>query len=60
MRDEKYQRGLQCWRCGGHKFRVVYVRRRPGGIVVRRRECRRCATRVTTWERAIGGGLAPP
>jgi transcriptional regulator NrdR family protein len=48
MRDEKDQRGLHCWRCGGHKFRVVYVRRRPGGIVVRRRACRRCTLRVTT------------
>jgi transcriptional regulator NrdR family protein len=47
--------GLQCGRCRSQMFRVVYVRRRPGGVVVRRRACHQCGARVTTWERAIGG-----
>ena len=50
------QRGLQCRNCGGQRFRVVYTRRAWGRKVVRRRECRECGERLTTWERAIGGG----
>jgi len=48
-------RGLRCRACGGQRFRVVYTRRAWGRKVVRRRECRNCGVRVTTWERAIGG-----
>jgi transcriptional regulator NrdR family protein len=47
--------GLRCRKCGSQQFRVVYTRAAPGGKIVRRRECRACATHVTTWERAIGG-----
>ena len=53
-RDEP--RGLECRECGSRRFRVVYTRPALGGKIVRRRECRCCATRVTTWECAIGGG----
>jgi hypothetical protein len=49
------QRGLRCRSCRSHRFRVVYTRRAWGRKVVRRRECRDCGERVTTWERAIGG-----
>jgi transcriptional regulator NrdR family protein len=48
------QVGLRCRKCGGSRFRVIYTRARDGKII-RRRECRECGTRVTTWERAIGG-----
>ncbi len=46
--------GLCCRRCGQGQFRVLYTRSRPGGIVLRRRECRQCGTRITTREREIG------
>ncbi len=49
------QRGLQCRKCGCRHFRVVYTRAAWGGKLVRRRECRRCGARITTWERAVGG-----
>ncbi len=49
------QRGLHCRHCGCDRFRVVYTRRAFGRKLVRRRECRQCAERITTWERAIGG-----
>lgn len=48
-------RGLRCRRCGCGHFRVIYTRASFGGKLVRRRECRNCETRITTWERVIGG-----
>lgn len=47
-------RGLRCRRCGCGHFRVIYTRASFGGKLVRRRECRNCAARITTWERVIG------
>jgi len=47
--------GLQCRRCRNTQFKVIYTRRVAGGIVVRRRECTKCGTRITTWEREVGG-----
>jgi transcriptional regulator NrdR family protein len=47
--------GLRCWNCGGHQFRVIYTRAAPGGKIIRRRACRKCGRRITTWERMIGG-----
>ena len=49
-------RGLKCRRCECRQFRVIYTRRAIGGKLVRRLECRHCGTRMTTWERTIGGG----
>jgi transcriptional regulator NrdR family protein len=45
------QRGILCPRCGCGHFYVVYTRRAWGGRIVRRRECRHCGKRVTTFER---------
>jgi hypothetical protein len=45
------QRGLVCRHCGCRHFRVIYTRPALGGRLVRRRECRNCAERFTTWER---------
>ena len=42
--------GLRCRRCGHDRFRVVYTRRRLDGLW-RRRECRNCGKRFTTYER---------
>jgi len=47
-------RGLVCGACGHVRLKVVYTRHAPGGRIVRRRECRRCGKRITTWERMIG------
>lgn len=48
-RDEKKdQVGLVCRWCGCGHFHVVYVRARPGGRIMRRRECRHCGKRITT------------
>lgn len=48
------QRGLVCQSCGCRHFHVVYTRRGAGGRLIRRRECRHCGKRITTWEAAIG------
>ena len=48
------QRGLRCGRCGSDRFRVIYTRAALGAKLVRRRECRGCLQRVTTWEQVIG------
>ena len=48
------QRGLRCRVCPSQRFRVVYTRAAWGGRVVRRRQCRNCGVRMTTWEYAIG------
>jgi len=47
-------RGLICPKCGCRHFEVVYTRASPGGKIIRRRECRHCGKRITTWEREIG------
>jgi len=48
------QRGLVCRACGCQHFRVVYTRPTWNGRIMRRRECRHCGKRMTTWERARG------
>ena len=49
------QRGLVCRWCGSTLFRVVYTRRTWGGRILRRRECRHCGKRMTTWESTRAG-----
>jgi transcriptional regulator NrdR family protein len=46
------QKGLVCRHCGCRHFRVIYTRRAWGGRLMRRRECRYCGKRMTTWERS--------
>lgn len=48
------RKGLECRYCGCRVLKVVYTRAKPGKSVMRRRECRQCGQRVTTWEREIG------
>jgi transcriptional regulator NrdR family protein len=50
------ERGFICLKCGHQGFRVIYTRRAIGRRVNRRRECRKCGWRVTTWEQMIGMG----
>ncbi|WP_390816927.1 NrdR family transcriptional regulator [Symmachiella macrocystis] len=48
------QRGLQCRACGHQRFRVINTRAAKGGKLLRRRDCRKCGERITTWELAVG------
>lgn len=41
--------GLACRKCGCAHFRVVYLKRVPGGVM-RVRECRHCGKRMRTRE----------
>lgn len=50
MRQQCDDRGLSCTRCGDRRLRVVYTRARRGAKLIRRRECRNCGRRFTTWE----------
>ncbi len=52
--DQKHY-GLTCRKCGHRHFRVIYTRAAHGAKIVRRRACCHCGTRITTWERKIGG-----
>ncbi|MEA3368728.1 MAG: hypothetical protein U9R68_11515 [Planctomycetota bacterium] len=51
----KEKRGLEYRHCGCKHFRVIYTRLAWGGRILRRRECRHCGKRMTTWERPVGG-----
>jgi hypothetical protein len=44
--------GLRCPKCCHRRLHVIYTRN-VGGRVVRRRECQRCAFRITTWEHIV-------
>ncbi len=46
------QRGLRCPKCECEHFRVIYTRRTWGGRILRRRECRHCGKRITTFEQS--------
>ena len=46
------KRGLECPQCGCAHFRVLYTRRALGGRLLRRRECRYCGRRITTYEQS--------
>jgi hypothetical protein len=48
------KRGLECRWCGCRHFRVVYTQPTWGGRIMRRRECRHCGKRMTTWEKPGG------
>ena len=43
-------RGIECRRCGCRHFFVRYTRPTIMGRILRRRECRNCGARVTTYE----------
>jgi transcriptional regulator NrdR family protein len=51
--QNEHSHGLRC-RCGCSRLKVIYTRARDGNKLVRRRQCRECGERLTTWERAIG------
>jgi transcriptional regulator NrdR family protein len=51
---DTFSRGLVCKACGGRQWWVRYTRIKLGGVIQRRRECRGCGRRITTWERQVG------
>lgn len=51
---EEVPKGLVCRTCGCRHFRVLYTRRAWGGRLLRRRTCRHCGRRITTYEQPIG------
>ena len=51
-RETAPKRGLECPGCGCAHFRVLYTRRALSGRILRRRLCRNCERRVTTYETA--------
>jgi len=52
-------RGIHCPACGCGHFFVLYTRRGAGGKLIRRRECRNCGRRITTWEGLISTFASP-
>jgi len=52
--EQADRKGLACRSCGCRHFRVVYTRPTWGRRIMRRRECRHCGKRVTTWEHTGG------
>ena len=52
-KERNGSRGIACPGCGCRHFRVLYTRRAPGGRLMRRRECRHCGRRVTTYEQSL-------
>jgi transcriptional regulator NrdR family protein len=50
-------RGLVCRNCGCQHFQVLYTRPAWGGRLLRRRACRHCGRRITTYEQTAD---APP
>ncbi len=46
-------RGLVCRGCGCRHFHVIYTRRTSKNRILRRRECRHCGRRITTYEEQI-------
>ena len=53
QKPEAERGGLSCPACGCRHFRVIYTRR-GRGLLLRRRECRNCGRRVTSYERIVG------
>ena len=52
--DRDKDRGIECPKCGCRHFRVIYTRAARGNRIIRRRECRHCGRRMTTYERTSG------
>lgn len=46
----KTKAGIECPQCGCRHFHVLYTRAISGNRILRRRECRYCGRRITTYE----------
>ena len=54
------QKGLVCARCGCRHFEVVYTRPAADNRIMRRRACRHCGKRITTFEQNVLALTDPP
>jgi transcriptional regulator NrdR family protein len=52
-KERNGSRGIACPACGCRHFRVLYTRPALGDRLLRRRECRHCGRRVTTYEQSL-------
>jgi len=52
--ESKEKRGLECRGCGCGHFNVLYTHPASGERILRRRECRNCGRRLTTYEKVSG------
>lgn len=52
LKNKPCDRGIKCPKCGATRLRILRTRR-GDNQAVRRRQCRGCMERVTTYERAI-------
>ena len=50
---EQKPRGIECRTCGCCHFFVVYTRPKPNGQIMRRKACRNCGRKVTTFEQTV-------
>jgi len=50
-RDREQERGVRCPKCHCGHVPVLYTRKVANGGIRRRRECRACGRRFTTYER---------
>jgi hypothetical protein len=48
------QKGIACRVCGCRHLRCLETRQAPGGRVKRRKACRHCGHRLTTFEKPYG------
>ncbi len=48
------EKGIACRSCGCRMFYVLETRQAYGGRIMRRRECRHCQKRITTYEKQAG------
>ena len=53
-REPEAKVGIECRKCGCTHFNTVDIRPAWGGRIRRRRECRYCGQRVTTYEKVVG------
>ena len=53
-RDEQFDKGIECPKCGCRHFYTVWTRPAPRNRIWRRRECRHCGHKITTYEQALG------
>jgi transcriptional regulator NrdR family protein len=49
-------KGICCVKCGCRHFEVVYTRAVRDARIMRRRACRHCGRRITTYETVVGSG----
>ena len=49
--EAEVQPGIECPSCGCRHHRTIRTRKTWGGKVARRRECRNCKRRFTTYEK---------